>query len=170
MEVRAQVWFSPHGGCAQALIDGIAKAKKEIKTLSYSFTSEPIAQALVDAHKRGVDVSIVLDRSQPTAKGSQLGLVFAAGIPVRIDSRHAISHNKVMLIDRKFTWTGSFNHTVNADSANAENYACLESAELNKVYAQNWQVHHDHSDSWTGKMPLGMAEMPAIPPEVLEMF
>jgi len=39
------------------------KAKSEILVQAYSFTSKPIAQALVDAHKRGVHTEIILDKS-----------------------------------------------------------------------------------------------------------
>ena len=36
---------------------------------AYSFTSAPIAKALLDAHKRGVKISAVLDKSnQPFMK------------------------------------------------------------------------------------------------------
>ena len=37
---------------------------------AYSFTSAPIAKALVEAHKRGVDVRVILDKSQRTEKYS----------------------------------------------------------------------------------------------------
>ena len=59
-----QVYFSPKGGCTDAIISEIDQAKTEILVQAYSFTSAPIAKALVDAHKRGVKVTVVLDRSQ----------------------------------------------------------------------------------------------------------
>jgi len=49
----AQVYFSPHSGCTDAIVKEIGKAKSEILVQAYSFTSKEIAKALVDAHKRG---------------------------------------------------------------------------------------------------------------------
>ena len=55
------VYFSPNGGCTQAIIDEINSAKSEILVQAYSFTSAPIAKALVEAHKRGIKVLVILD-------------------------------------------------------------------------------------------------------------
>ena len=46
------------------------------------FTSAPIAKALVDAHKRGVDIKVILDKSQRTEKYSSADFVQHAGIPI----------------------------------------------------------------------------------------
>ena len=59
-----QVFFSPHGGATEAVVHELSNANKEILVQAYSFTSAQIAKALVDAHKRGVKVTVVLDRSQ----------------------------------------------------------------------------------------------------------
>jgi phosphatidylserine/phosphatidylglycerophosphate/cardiolipin synthase-like enzyme len=59
-----QVYFSPKGGCTEALINQIDKAKTEILIQAYSFTSAPIAKALLNAHKRGIKVEAILDKSQ----------------------------------------------------------------------------------------------------------
>ncbi len=59
-----QVCFSPRGGCTDAIIDQITHAKYEILVQAYSFTSAPIAKALLNAHKRDVKVETILDKSQ----------------------------------------------------------------------------------------------------------
>ena len=51
-----EVYFSPQGGCTGAVVEEINAAQTSILVQAYSFTSAPIAKALVDAHKRGVDV------------------------------------------------------------------------------------------------------------------
>jgi len=56
-------YFSPKGGCTQA---ALATAKKSILVQACSFTMAPIARALVDAKKRGVDVQVLLDKSKRT--------------------------------------------------------------------------------------------------------
>ena len=57
-------FFSPKGGCTQAVVDQLNGAKKQVLVQAYSFTSAPIARALVDAKHRGVDVQVILDKSQ----------------------------------------------------------------------------------------------------------
>jgi phosphatidylserine/phosphatidylglycerophosphate/cardiolipin synthase-like enzyme len=63
-----KVYFSPQGGCTKAVVDVLSKAKTSINVQTYSFTSAPIAKALVDAHKRGVKVQVILDKSQKTER------------------------------------------------------------------------------------------------------
>lgn len=46
---------------------------------AYAFTSAPIAKALVDAHKHGVEVVAVLDKSQKTEKYSSATFVLNEG-------------------------------------------------------------------------------------------
>ena len=68
-------------------------ARKQILVEAYSFTSEPIAVALIDAEKRGVDVEVILDKSQMKAKGSDADLIAQNGIPTYIDSAYRISRS-----------------------------------------------------------------------------
>ncbi len=58
---------------------------------AYSFTSEPIAAALVAAKKRGVTIAVILDKSQKTANYSEADFLAHAGVPTFIDAKHAIA-------------------------------------------------------------------------------
>ena len=98
-DATIQAYFSPNGGCTEAVVETLGQAKNTIKVQAYSFTSAPIAKALVDAHKRGVWVEVLLDKSQRTEKYSAADFLAHAGIPTRIDAQHRIAHNKVMVID-----------------------------------------------------------------------
>jgi len=49
-----------------------------------------------------------------------------AGIPVYIDLKDAIAHNKFMIIDRNTLITGSFNFTKAAEGKNSENLLILK--------------------------------------------
>ena len=149
----AQVYFSPHGGCTEAIVDALNHAKSEILVKAYSFTSAPIAKALVDAHKRGVHVEVVLDKSNRNKKGKYSAADFSAHseIPTFIDSAHAIAHNKVMVIDRETVVTGSFNFTKAAEEHNAENLLIVRSKELAREYIGNWEKHKGHSEVYRGR-------------------
>ena len=147
----AQVYFSPHGGCQDAIVREIGKAKQEILVQAYSFTSKEIAKALVDAHKRGVHTEIILDKSNKSQKYSSADFTHNMGIPTFIDAEHAIAHNKVMVIDKETVITGSFNFTKAAEEKNAENLLILKSKELAKQYIDNWNRHKIHSQGYKGR-------------------
>ncbi|MEO8810075.1 MAG: phospholipase D-like domain-containing protein [Rhodanobacter sp.] len=70
-----------------------------IVVAAYSFTCRPIASALRTAKARGAGVHIVADRSQRTARYRSVRYLANEGIPVRIDDRYAMMHNKFMVID-----------------------------------------------------------------------
>lgn len=139
------VRFSPNGGATAAAVAEIAAAKQTIRVQAYSFTSAPIADALIAAFNRGVDVVCVLDSSDATDKRAATARVADAGIEVFIDRKHAIAHNKLLLIDAKIVCTGSFNFTKNAEQNNAENFIVLQSEKLCAVYRENFEAHLKHS-------------------------
>jgi phosphatidylserine/phosphatidylglycerophosphate/cardiolipin synthase-like enzyme len=145
-----QVFFSPNGGCTKAVTNALYKATNTVLVQAYSFTSAPIAQALVDAHKRGVNVEVILDKSQRTEKYSEADFLLHAGIPTFIDAKHAIAHNKIIIVDGKVVITGSFNFTKAAEENNAENLLVIQDPALAAKYTTNWQAHLKHSDSYTG--------------------
>jgi len=132
-------------------VSTISQAKTEILVQAYSFTSAPIAKALVDAHKRGVHVQIILDRSQRKERYSSADFTAHDGIPTYIDAAHVIAHNKVMIIDRATVISGSFNFTKAAEEKNAENLLVIRSKELAKGYNENWERHKEHSTKYEGR-------------------
>ena len=140
-----QVYYSPNGGCTDAIVKEIGKAKTEILVQAYSFTSTPIAKALVVAFKRGVKVEAILDKSQRSEKYTSASFLANSKIPTFIDDKHSIAHNKIMIIDKQIVITGSFNFTKAAEEHNAENLLIIPSKELAKEYIENWKTHKNHS-------------------------
>jgi phosphatidylserine/phosphatidylglycerophosphate/cardiolipin synthase-like enzyme len=143
-----KVCFSPRGGCTEAIVDQISAAKSEILVQAYSFTSAPIAKALINVFKRGVKVQVILDKSQKSEKYTSATFIFNAGIPTFIDDKHAIAHNKIMIIDKETVITGSFNFTKAAEEKNAENLLIIKSKDLSKIYIDNWKTHKAHSEAY----------------------
>lgn len=80
---------------------------------------------LADAKGRSVDVKVILDKANDKGKYSGATYVTNAGIPVWIDYKPAIAHNKVMVIDGTDVFTGSFNFTAAVRGHNAENVLLL---------------------------------------------
>jgi phosphatidylserine/phosphatidylglycerophosphate/cardiolipin synthase-like enzyme len=147
----AQVYFSPRGGCTEAIVRQISNAKSEILFQAYSFTSAPIAKALINAHKRGIKVEAILDKSQRTEKYTSATFLANSGIPTLIDDRHAIAHNKIIIIDREIVITGSFNFSKSAEEKNAENLLIIRNKELARLYRENWFEHKRHSEKYEGR-------------------
>jgi phosphatidylserine/phosphatidylglycerophosphate/cardiolipin synthase-like enzyme len=142
------VCFSPRGDCTQLIVDTLASAHSTVLVQAYSFTSEPIAQALVEAHRRGVAAEVILDKSQRTEDDVRIKPLLDAGIPVRIDATHAIVHNKVMVIDGETVITGSFNFTKSAEERNAENLLAIRDKVLAAKYDVSWHLHERHSQPY----------------------
>ena len=140
------VHFSPKGGATEAVLRELKAARREVLVLAYSFSSKPIAEALVAAKTRGAQVEIVLDRSNEQEDYSDLQLFEEQGLAPLVDAQHAIAHNKLMIIDSRTLITGSFNFTHQAEAENAENLLIVKGhPELVALYRQNFQTHKAHS-------------------------
>jgi phosphatidylserine/phosphatidylglycerophosphate/cardiolipin synthase-like enzyme len=146
-----EVYFSPHGGCTDAIVRELDKAQGTVLVQAYSFTSYRIAKAILDAHKRGVKVEVILDKSQRTDQYSSATFLYNSGIPVKIDAVHVIAQNKIMIIDGETAITGSFNFTRAAEEKNAENLLVIRDKKLAEQYIKNWKEHDRHSEVYTGR-------------------
>lgn len=174
------VYFSPHGGCTEAIVEQLNAATKSIHIQAYSFTSAPIGRAILKARERGVAVTAVLDKSHRTEKYSAATLLSNGGAAVLIDDKHAIAHNKVILIDGKVIITGSFNFSKAAEESNAENLLIIrDKAELYEAYEKNFQAHREHAQKYEpragtdgqpeNRQPPAAARPPAAPPAAGEV-
>jgi phosphatidylserine/phosphatidylglycerophosphate/cardiolipin synthase-like enzyme len=146
-DTSIQVYCSPDGGCTDAINKILSQASQEIHVQAYSFTSAPIAKALLESYKRGVKVQVILDKSQKSEKYSSATFPKNAHIPTYIyANKHAITHNKIMIIDKATVINGSFNFTKAAEEKNAENVLIIRDKELTKIYIGNWENHKKHSE------------------------
>jgi len=84
---ETEVFFSPKGGCQDAIVRELKRARKEILVQAYSFTADPITYGLVEAKKRGVHVEILLDRSNEEASYSDLHILVENQVPILIDAK-----------------------------------------------------------------------------------
>lgn len=141
-----EVCFTPGQDCTGLIVNAISQAKKTIYVQAYSFTSAPIAKALVVAKRRGVEVEVILDKSQTTTnKYSAATFLLNNHIPTWVDYKPAIAHNKVIIIDKSIVITGSFNFTKAAQYKNAENLLIITDTDLAKVYFNNWHARQEQS-------------------------
>lgn len=145
-QTAIEVLFSPDGGCQERIITEVAKAKKRVRVQMYIFNSKPIADAIIAAHKRGVDCEIISDKSEETKVYGRLPVLKRAGVTVLLDGEHEVANNKIMLIDDHTIITGSYNYTKAAEEKNAENLLIIKNCpEVFADYSANYEAHKAHS-------------------------
>ena len=145
------VYFSPKGGATDAVVRALDAAKQTAFVQAYSFTSKEIAEALLHAHRRGVAIRVILDKSDVSEHYSEADFLANSGIPVLIDDKHPIAHNKIIIIDGETLITGSFNFTKQAEEHNAENLLVIHDRGLAERYLENWHDHEAHSEPYAGR-------------------
>jgi len=133
------VRFSPKGGCQDAIIALIDKAHKTIDIAMYYLTSREIAQALVRAKDRGVQVRVLLDKSQETQKFSKSRYLIKRGFSVRYHTGYGLMHNKFAVIDNAVLIAGSFNWTPTADQQNEENLLIINDPGTVQKFAERFE-------------------------------
>lgn len=137
-DTHYEVCFTPGSDCTGMIVNEINKANSSIYLQAYSFTSKPIARAVADAKHRGIDVVVILDKSQvKNNKYSSAKYLARQQIPVYVDYQPAIAHNKVIVIDNQTVVTGSFNFTKAAQEENAENVLVIHDKNLASIYLNN---------------------------------
>jgi phosphatidylserine/phosphatidylglycerophosphate/cardiolipin synthase-like enzyme len=151
-----EVLFTPWDDAEGAIVRTLGEAKKSIHVQAYLLTSRSIARALLEARTRGVAVEVLADREM-VSKGdkSLIPALAAEGIPVWLETRYAIAHNKVLLIDAAgghgVVITGSYNFTWSAQARNAENLLILrDNPALVRRYLDNWQRHRGDAEKMSG--------------------
>ncbi|MGH8729678.1 MAG: phospholipase D family protein [Burkholderiales bacterium] len=148
------VAFTP-GDEADDLVTGaIANAKEQVLVQAFSFTHRDIANALIRAQRRGVEVVVIADPEQDDKiETSLISDLVAAKIPVLMDHEHVSAHNKIVVIDAGdpecAVVTGSYNFTHAAQFKNAENLLVLKSnPQVCEAYDKNWKRHRAHSRTY----------------------
>lgn len=143
---RVENYFSPEDGLSPRLVALLDGAQQSIDFLAYSFTSDPIADALIEQAGAGVQVRGVFDEgSYRSNTGGEFLRLQRAQLDVRLDGNPDLMHHKVMIIDGETVILGSYNFTRAADRTNDENVIVIHDAgvarqfllEFEKIYSQS---------------------------------
>ena len=135
------VCFSPEEDCSTFTIRVIDNAERQILVDAYGLTTgSGIAEALLRAEERGVDVQLIADKTTLCERASGIEPLAAAGVPIWIDRDVRVAHAKTMVIDGAVTLTGSMSWTRGA-AANSEDLNLVSSSEVAAAYAGHWREH-----------------------------
>jgi phosphatidylserine/phosphatidylglycerophosphate/cardiolipin synthase-like enzyme len=115
-----------------ALLRNIKNTKKSFYGAFFEINSQPIVTELINAHERGVNIKLVLEKDNSRKK--EVKELAKAGIEIVTDNRKALMHNKFAVIDDKLAWTGSYNLTYNDEHKNNNNVIEIHSEDVAKIY------------------------------------
>jgi phosphatidylserine/phosphatidylglycerophosphate/cardiolipin synthase-like enzyme len=153
-DMAVQACFSPNGKCSSHIVREIENAKRELLVAVYAFTSADLADALVQAKKRGVMVQVIIDREFDSRNDNSKGkFLEVQRIPLRRLSGSkppnsarevGLMHQKFAVVDRQIVFTGSYNWTQSADSFNDENLLLFRDAgplaeEYRRIFLRLWE-------------------------------
>ena len=151
---RVEAAFTPGDDIAGLIAQRIAKAQASVQMQAYLLTDRRIANALLAARRRGVEVEVIGDAAQHEAGGLPwLTALDRAGARVYLNSGHAASHNKIVILDGAragaIVITGSYNFTQAAQSKNAENVVVISgNRAITDRFVDNFEFHRGQSHPW----------------------
>ncbi len=138
--IPVETYFSPDDGTAAHLIAAIQSAEESIYFLAFSFTADPIAEAILERAAQGVTIAGVFEESQYYSNtGGEFDHLSVAGLDVRLDGNDQNMHHKVFIIDGEIVITGSYNFSRSAEENNDENTLIIRSPEVAALYQAEFE-------------------------------
>jgi len=132
-------YFAPEDSIARRIVEIIGNAKKNVRFAAFSFTDDDIGRAMVNAHRRGVEVVGVIEARSVRNKGSEYRRLRRAGIKVLKDGNRYIMHNKYIIVDDSIVITGSYNFSNSARKRNDENVVIFFKPWIAERYVRDFQ-------------------------------
>ncbi|MCV6620381.1 MAG: phospholipase D-like domain-containing protein [Cellvibrionaceae bacterium] len=140
-----QAYFSPGNTCRQAIIQQINNAREQIDICVFTISDDKISEAILAAHRKGIDVRIISDNDKSHDMGSDIDRLEAAGVELRLDDSPYHMHHKFALFDRRLLINGSFNWTRSATTKNQENIVLTYERGLlrqfSALFEELWQAY-----------------------------
>lgn len=118
----------------QRLIAEIDAAEEQVLIAMYSFTDDEFGAAVIRAHRRDVDVYVLLDEGQETAAGRESPNLATAGIPTAVEHQAGLLHHSFVVIDRQIVITGSYDWSDAASADDFENVVIIDCAAIAAEY------------------------------------
>ena len=142
------MFFTPGDSGFAAIREMVAKASKTIRVSAYHFKSKEVADMLIAAAGRGIDVAAVVDDKNVESKKHQIREAAEGGVRMFIDGTHHTHHHKYIVVDNEWVETGSFNYNDHAEFDNAENLIVVRSPKMAAQYLKNWEEHCAHASPY----------------------
>ena len=135
-----ETYFSPDDGVSDVIVDLVSDADESIYFMAYSFTSDPISEAIQSRARDGVSVAGVMDHSQVASnQGGEYDVFVQFGLDVVEDGIEGLMHHKVFIIDEQIVITGSYNFSRSAEERNDENILVIYNTDIAEAFLDEFQ-------------------------------
>lgn len=135
MNKTSNIYFSPQDKTiTNGVLPLIKGAKNYIYIPAFIVIENRIIEELISAKKRGIDVRIIADALNASARHSRVKDLRENGVPVKIENYAGKMHSKTMIIDDKYLLLGSMNFSYSGENRNDENFIILANPEAAKFY------------------------------------
>jgi phosphatidylserine/phosphatidylglycerophosphate/cardiolipin synthase-like enzyme len=135
-----ETYFSPDDGTAARIVDLVQQSRENIYFMAYSFTSDEIADAILEQADAGIRVAGVFEESQYYANiGTEFDRLRDAGLDVNLDGNPRLMHHKVIILDGAVVITGSYNFSRSAEIQNDENTLILHNPDIASQYLSEFE-------------------------------
>ena len=138
-EESSTAYFSPGTSCRAAIVNLLRGAISSIKICVFTISDDEITREIIAAHKRGVGIKILTDNDKSFDRGSDIEMLAANNISIKIDDTEYHMHNKFCIVDKKTLITGSYNWTRTAADRNHENILVSEDSHLVKSFLDEFE-------------------------------
>jgi phosphatidylserine/phosphatidylglycerophosphate/cardiolipin synthase-like enzyme len=136
---RIETCFASQIRCADRIVATIATSRSSIRFLAFSFTSDPIAQAMLDRQANGVSLGGVFETTGSDTTFSEYNKLKERGAEVYTDGNPYVMHHKVIIIDERLVILGSFNFSDNANTSNDENLLIIDNPEIARAFLTEYE-------------------------------
>lgn len=150
-----EIYFSPQNKTiTNGILPLIRNAQNYIYIPAFIIIEKQTIEELIQAKKRGVDVKIIADALNASAKYSKIKEIRASGIPVKIENYAGKLHSKTMIIDDRYLVVGSMNFSYSGENRNDENTLILDNSKAAIFYRKFFEALWDKIPSrWLNDFP-----------------
>ena len=143
--IEVESYFAPEDAVADQIIGEIQSAQEHIRFLAFVFTSEAIADAMVERFRSGVAVQGIIEARNWEQSGSQADRLRVALDDVLTDGNRYSMHHKVIIIDDETVVLGSYNFTNSAESYNDENVLIIHDVEVAALFVEEFRRAYEEA-------------------------
>ncbi|WP_190300505.1 phospholipase D-like domain-containing protein [Rufibacter hautae] len=137
-KVKNATYFSPGEDCLKAILAFIGSATTSLKICVFTISDDRITNAILAAHRKGIDIQLLTDNEKLFDKGSDIRQLSQAGISTKIDNTPNHMHHKFAIMDHAHVLTGSYNWTRSAALYNHENILVTSDAHVVADYSKEF--------------------------------
>ncbi len=138
-DTSINAYFAPEDNVERIILRRLHRAKRSIRFMAFSFTSDRIGETVIRKHDEGLDVKGLFERSGSNSRYSEYIKMKLEGVPVKLDRNWNSMHHKVFIIDEETVITGSFNFSRNANRNNDENILIISNREIARAYLDEFR-------------------------------